>query len=133
MTKLTGTILVVDDELDIREMIEVGLCAVGYKVLLAESGQRAIAVFEAHRVDLLICDIKMPGMNGIETMSRLREFRPALPIIVITGFLAPQTIQECEELGNISILRKPFPFKRLVETVKSTLQTARDRSLGQNA
>jgi CheY-like chemotaxis protein len=117
-----GTILVVDDEVDVLEMIELGLRSAGYQLLTADSGERAIELFEQHRADLVICDLKMPRMNGITTISRLREQAPGLPIVMLTGYLTPQTIEQCTELGGVELLRKPFLFRELSKAVKVALK-----------
>lgn len=121
MGKQRNTILVVDDEHDVLEMIEVGLGLDGYRVLLAESGEEAVAVLSRHQVDLVISDFRMPGMNGVETIARLRELAPRIPVIVVTGYLAPATVDECMDLGQVRLLRKPFPFKNLTQAVRAAL------------
>ena len=122
MSEPRGTILVVDDEIDVLEMIELGLRSAGYQMLTADSGERAIEIFEQQRPDLVICDIKMPKMNGITTIARLREHDPGLPVVVLTGYLGPQTIEECEQLGGVELLRKPFLFRELSKAVKVALR-----------
>ncbi|HEX8107130.1 MAG TPA: response regulator [Kofleriaceae bacterium] len=111
-----------DDEVDVLEMIELGLRSAGYNLLTADSGERALELFEQHRADLVICDLKMPRMNGIATISRLREQAPGLPIVMLTGYLTPETIEECTELGGVELLRKPFLFRELSKAVKVALK-----------
>ncbi len=120
-----GTILVVDDEVDILEMIEVGLAGEGYDLLLARGGAHALDMFDADAVDLVICDIKMPGLDGISTITRLRQQAPALPAIVLTGYLSPDTIEQCSELGGVQMIRKPFAFSELSSLVASSLKRGR--------
>jgi CheY-like chemotaxis protein len=102
-------------------MIEVGLELDGYDVLTAEGGQQAIDLIKTHEVDLVISDIRMPGMNGVETITRLRELVPRVPVIVATGFLAPETVEECRELGRVEVMRKPFAFQKLTSAVETAL------------
>jgi len=120
----TGTILVVDDEVDVLEMIEVGLTSRGYELLLAQSGERALEVFDRQRPDLVICDLKMPGMGGIATITRLRELAPELPVIVLSGYLGPGALEDCARLGASTVLRKPFLFRELSAAVKQALGVA---------
>lgn len=122
MAEARGTILVVDDEVDVLEMIELGLRSAGYNMLTADSGERAIELFGQHRADLVICDLKMPRIDGIATISRLREQAPGLPIVMLTGFLDSQTIEKCTELGGVELLRKPFLFRELSKAVKVALK-----------
>jgi CheY-like chemotaxis protein len=119
---MADTILVVDDEVDVLEMIEVGLQSAGYHVLLADSGERAIEIFQQQRADLVICDMRMPGMDGITTVARLREHDPGLPVVMITGFMTPETIEECEGLGNVNLVAKPFVFRELSKAVQAGLK-----------
>lgn len=115
------TILVVDDERDVLDMIEVGLGLDGYDVVLAESGERALELIAGNPIDLVISDLRMPGMNGVETIVRLREIAPRVPVIVVTGFVPPDVVDRCRELGQIELLRKPFPFKKLTRAVHAAL------------
>ncbi|HTE55031.1 MAG TPA: response regulator [Kofleriaceae bacterium] len=124
MARPRGTILVVDDEVDVLEMIEVGLGLDGYRVLLADSGEKAIEVITRSRVDLVISDLRMPGMNGVQTIARLREKAPRVPVIVVTGYLAPGTLDDCMALGGVNLLRKPFRFKNLTRAVQAALDRA---------
>ena len=120
-----GTILVVDDEVDILEMIEVGLAAEGYTLVLAQSGAEAIALFDAQPTDLVISDVKMPGLDGVATISHLRQIDADVPAIVLTGYLSPQTIEECNQLGGIQMIRKPFAFRDLSNLVAVTIERVR--------
>jgi two-component system, NtrC family, C4-dicarboxylate transport response regulator DctD len=63
----------------------------------------------------------MPGMNGITTLAHLRDHDPELPIIVLTGYLAPHTIEQCMQLGGVQLLRKPFLFQDLSAAVQAGL------------
>lgn len=125
MAESRGTILVVEDEVDIREMLAAGLGATGYAMLLADDGEQAIELFESHRADLVICDIKMPGLNGIETIARLREQDPGVPIIVLTGHLDPDTVEHCAGLEGVELVRKPFLFNDLADAVQAALRRPR--------
>ncbi|HKE16190.1 MAG TPA: response regulator [Kofleriaceae bacterium] len=118
-----GTILVVDDERDVLEMIEAGLGLDGYRVLLADSGEQAIDLVAHHRIDLVISDLRMPGMNGVETIARLRQLAPRVPVIVVTGYLSAATADECLALGGVELLPKPFPFVDLRHAVRAALPT----------
>jgi CheY-like chemotaxis protein len=113
------TILVVDDELDIREMLELALSFGGHEVISAEGGQRAVELARARRIDLVICDIKMPGMDGVQAISALRHVDPAMTILVATGYLSPDTIEECVQLGVKVFLRKPFTMVELDQALTS--------------
>lgn len=110
MAAQAGSVLVIDDELDIREMIKLSLTLQGYQVFTAEGGERGIEIAREHEneLDLIITDIKMPGMNGLELLERLNELVPHVGVIVVTGYVSPDAITRCEKLGAEEILRKPF-------------------------
>jgi len=117
-------VLVVDDEVDVREMIEVGLSLDGYRVVTAEGGGQAIELIQTELIDLLITDFKMPGLSGVDTATRIREIAPDLPVIVVTGYVTPKTVEECMALGIVEFIRKPFPFRTLSDAVQSAIGPA---------
>jgi signal transduction histidine kinase len=80
-----GTILLVDDEQDIREVLQTALADSGYKVLLAENGEDALRQFETNQPDIVVTDIKMPVMDGIELLQRLKRRNPETEVVMITG------------------------------------------------
>lgn len=123
-----GFILVIDDEADILEMIELGLSREGYAVQLAHGGAHALSLIAEQLPDLVICDIKMPGLDGIATLTRMREIDPSVPAIVLTGYLSPHTLEECEKLGRIQVLRKPFVFRELATLVETSLRLGRAKA-----
>ena len=79
-------ILVVDDEESIRELYRAELAEEGYEVDLAADGLQALRRLEAFRPDLVTLDVKMPGIDGIETLRRIRERNPTVPVILVTAF-----------------------------------------------
>ena len=79
-------ILVVDDEESIRELYRVDLAEEGYEVDLAADGLQALRRLELFRPDLVTLDVKMPGIDGIETLRRIREKHPTLPVVLVTAF-----------------------------------------------
>jgi two-component system response regulator (stage 0 sporulation protein F) len=79
-------ILVVDDEESIRELYRAELADEGYEVELAGDGREALRRLEAFRPDLVTLDIKMPGMDGIEVLRRIREKNPTIPVVLVSAF-----------------------------------------------
>jgi CheY-like chemotaxis protein len=79
-------ILVVDDDASLRRVLEYNLAKEGYAVLTADSGEKALALLDGERVDLLITDIKMPGMDGMDLLRRVKRASPETQVIVITAF-----------------------------------------------
>jgi DNA-binding NtrC family response regulator len=79
------SILVADDEEDIRDVFEIALMDAGYTVFLAENGQNALEIFRKNRPDIVITDIKMPVMDGIELLKRIKRENPETQVLMITG------------------------------------------------
>ncbi|MCZ6785343.1 MAG: sigma-54 dependent transcriptional regulator [Proteobacteria bacterium] len=105
--------LVVDDEELYRRSLERILSRVGHKVLMARNGGDAINVVSSTPVDLVLCDMRMPGINGIELVRQLHEIQPDLPCIVVTGYGTPEDSVEALRAGAFWYLEKPFEQESL--------------------
>ncbi|HGY11031.1 MAG TPA: response regulator, partial [Desulfobacterales bacterium] len=79
------SILIVDDEEDIRDVLEIALEDIGYTVFLAENGEKGFEIFKSKRPDIVITDIKMPVMDGIELLSRIKRENSETEVLMITG------------------------------------------------
>ena len=104
----TVRVLVVDDERSMRELLAIVLKREGYDVILAESGRAAIRVLEQERVDLLISDIKMPDLSGVDVLRAAKALDPDILGIMITAFASTETAVEAMRLGACDYLTKPF-------------------------
>lgn len=112
-----STVLVIDDEEDIRDVVQAILRARGVQVLLAESGRRGVELFREHaaRVDAVLLDIQMPGMTGGAVLEELRALRPDVRVILSSGLSDPPA---APRLGSrVTFLRKPFTASALLERV----------------
>ncbi|MCG8592233.1 MAG: response regulator, partial [Proteobacteria bacterium] len=101
-------VLVVDDEELYRRALERILARVGHSVLTARDASEAMGVVSSHPVDLVLCDVKMPGINGLELVRQIHEVQPDLPCIVITGYGSPENSVEALRAGAFWYLEKPF-------------------------
>ena len=115
-------ILVVDDDASLRRVLEYNLAKEGYAVLTADSGERALALLEAERVDLLITDIKMPGMDGMDLLRRVRQASPETQVIVITAFGTIEMAVEAMKAGAFEYVTKPFNRDELSLAVRKALR-----------
>jgi DNA-binding NtrC family response regulator len=106
-------VLVVDDEEHYRSALERILARVGHEVLTARDSGEAIAIVASQPVDLVLCDYKMPGLNGLEVIRQIHELAPDLPCIVITGYSTPETSIEALRAGAHWYLEKPFEHEQL--------------------
>lgn len=120
-------ILVIDDERDLREMLELGLSLRGYQVITASGGEVGLRLAREQPVDLVICDIKMPGLDGFATLCCLRQQAPDTPVVIATGLLAADTSARCRQLGAAELIRKPFALADLVEVIERHIRPAGTR------
>ena len=115
-------LLVVDDERSMRELLSIVLRREGYDVSLAENGRMAIDRLERGRFDLLISDIKMPDMSGVDVLRAAKRIDPDIVGIMITAFAAADTAIEAMRLGAHDYLSKPFDVDELKIKVRNALE-----------
>jgi CheY-like chemotaxis protein len=113
-------IMIVDDEQGYRDLLHMELSGQGYTVLTAASGPEALAILESEEVDLIITDMKMPKMDGLDVLIASRRLRPDIPIILMTGYAVEERVQEALARKASVCLRKPFQINEL----ETALQTA---------
>jgi len=107
------TVLIADDEVMLRLVAAETLQDAGFEVSEAGDGTAAFSMLQADpSIDLLVSDIKMPGMNGIELAEAGLKLRPGLKVLLMTGY-ATETLPECLRHQGLEILRKPFDLNRL--------------------
>lgn len=119
---MNGNILVVDDEAIVLKSCERILSSEGFTVDTATNAKNALSLLEKNFYDLIITDIKMPEMDGIEFMKEVRKKNPDINIIVITGYPSQESIKAALSLRIIDYLPKPFSPNHLLEVVKSTIE-----------
>jgi len=112
-------ILVVDDEESIRELYRAELADEGYEVGLAADGREAIRLLESFRPDLVTLDIKMPGIDGIETLRRIREKQSTVPVVLVTAF--SEFKQDFNTWASEAYIVKSHDTTELKETIRQLL------------
>lgn len=118
VTPGTGSILVVDDEKEIRTYMEIALGEIGYSARIAASGQEALDMFKAERPDLLITDVIMPGMTGYELAEKIQAFAPDTGMIFMSGY-TPEAKMPAGKITKYSaFLSKPFTLGKLVQAIR---------------
>jgi nitrogen regulation protein NR(I) len=118
-------ILVVDDEQRMRSSFSKMLTTSGHEVITADRGAKAIELVTAEDPDLLVMDIKMPGMDGLEAFRKIRETHPKLPVIMMTGFGTTEAAIEAIKLGAYDYHLKPFEPKAMLRSIESALESVR--------
>jgi len=120
------TIMVIDDEELVTKSIEKLLVKEGYRVIVCRRGEDAIAIVKKADIDLVVCDIRMPNISGVELIKRIREIRqrskkPKIPEILITGYAEPSMNTAAEELKVSDYLYKPFDLTMFLNSVKKSI------------
>ncbi len=120
-------ILVIDDEAAIRDSLRMTLEYEGYEFLAAATGQEGLTLAEREAPDLVLLDVKMPGMDGIEVLERLHNMNEALPVIVISGHGTISTAVEATKKGAFDFIEKPFASERVLVSLRNALDQRRLR------
>ena len=121
MTSRRKSILLIDDEDSLRRVVEYNLREEGYDVVSAGSGTEGLQVFQNRPVDLVLSDVRMPEMDGIDLLARIKAMRPDLPVILLTAHGTITSAIEAMKLGAFDYLTKPFDRDRLKATVQKAL------------
>jgi DNA-binding NtrC family response regulator len=120
-----GKILIVDDEPQIRQSFEKILTAEGHTVKTASSGEAAISLVQTAVPDLVIMDVSLPGMSGLEAFRAIHEIEPKLPVIVMTGKGTTETAIEATKLGAFEYVLKPLEFPDSLTLIDQALEAGR--------
>jgi two-component system, NtrC family, nitrogen regulation response regulator NtrX len=118
-------ILVIDDESAIRDSMRMILEYEGYEFVGAATGQDGIQAVERETPDLVFLDIKMPGMDGLEVLQRLKAIDEALPVVVISGHATVSTAVEATKLGAFDFIEKPLASERVLVTIRNAVSQSR--------
>ncbi|NTV48352.1 MAG: sigma-54-dependent Fis family transcriptional regulator [Geobacteraceae bacterium] len=115
-------ILVVDDELSMREFLSILLEREGYDVTVAGSAEDALRTMESALFDLVLSDVNMPGLSGIELLARIKEKSPETAVLMLTAFSAADQAVEAMKLGAYDYIGKPFKNEEIKQLVKNALE-----------
>jgi two-component system response regulator (stage 0 sporulation protein F) len=116
-------VLVIDDEAGIRSLLDTLLDRKGYDVILADSGQKGLEVFRRAHPDVVVLDLKMPGMDGLTVLQQIRHLNPTQPVIILTGAGNPDSEQRVRELEVTEYVEKQFSLHLLGDALKRLLKT----------
>src|SRR6266850_872884 len=119
-------ILVVDDSTTMRQMVTFTLTSAGHEVVEAPDGNKALVVAKQRKFDLVITDVNMPGMNGIDLVKALRDLKTykTIPILILARDASDVNIKKAETLGASGFIEKPFTPERLLSVVNQVLVDA---------
>ena len=115
-------VLVIDDELSMRELLEIFFLKDQHEVVLAANGRAGIAALDSQEFDLVITDLRMPGISGMEVVAYCRQQHPNTPIIVMTAFATPETAISAMKMGAYDYFTKPFKLDEARVVIDKALQ-----------
>ncbi|HLC18342.1 MAG TPA: response regulator [Thermodesulfobacteriota bacterium] len=126
-------VLIADDDENLRELLTESVRDWGYKTEIAMDGREALKKFQAGNFDIVICDIKMPGLDGLKLIEKLKEHDKDILVIVITGYASLESAIKAIEAGAYDYLAKPFRLDELMVIMKNASEllclAARNREL----
>ncbi len=115
------SILVVDDELSMREFLKILLEKEGYEVATASEASSAIDFIQNQDFDLVLSDIKMPGMGGLSLLEKIKEMDSSIPVIMITAYASPENAVVAMKSGAFDYITKPFKVDEIIKIIKSAI------------
>jgi CheY-like chemotaxis protein/anti-sigma regulatory factor (Ser/Thr protein kinase) len=118
-------ILIIDDEESMRELVDAGLDDAGFQTYTATCGEEGVRAALQHRPDLILCDIRMPGMDGYATLQTLKKLEPtaSIPVILMTGALTDYShLRQGMDIGADDYIMKPFMIPDLIDAIRSRLR-----------
>ena len=124
-TVVEGSVLVVDDDPGVREMVSDIVSEQRYKVVAVENGERAIEEMERHHFDLVFLDLVLPGMSGPETLNAIKQKDDRVVVAIVTGYGDDPIAMEAMSLGPLLLIRKPFKIDDILEVLNIMSSAAR--------
>jgi len=124
---MKSRILVIDDEAEIRRSVRMILEYEGYEVIEASSGPEGVTLVERESPDLVFLDIKMPGMDGLDALQRIKASKETLPVVIISGHGTVTTAVEATKAGAFDFIEKPLASERVLVTIRNALDQTRLR------
>jgi len=117
-----GKILVIDDEDIVRLSCSRTLVPEGYELKMAKNGPEGLQMLEEDTFDLVLTDLKMPNMDGIEVLSKIKEKWPLTDVVIVTGYQTVETAVKAIKLGAFDYIEKPFTPDALIATVSNVFR-----------
>jgi len=118
---MTQKILIVDDEPSIQEALSGILVDEGFVPVNAETAEQAINILSEEEVDLVLLDIWMPGMDGIEALKQIKKIHPELPVIMISGHGTIETAVQATKIGAYDFFEKPLSYDKIILAINNGL------------
>ena len=120
------SVLIVDDDVGMVDTLRDVFDAKGYDAATAHSGQAAVAMIERKPYDVVLMDIQMPGLNGIQTLQAMRRHVPGIPVIMMTAFTRHELVEEAKRAA-VAVLSKPLELDDVLGLIERTIRAAKRR------
>lgn len=124
--KTAARVLVIDDEKGLRDMLSYTLRRMKYEVVVAEDGEKGVEAARAAEFDVVICDIMMPGMDGVAVLEILKKESPRVEVVMVTGYPTIDTSNRCTQLGAFAYLAKPYDLMALLAVIETAARKRGD-------
>jgi CheY-like chemotaxis protein len=124
MSDLAPSILITDDDRSLRETLRVALEPCGFRTHLAADGEEAVTIVRTQRIHVVLLDMHMPRLTGLETIRLVKQINAALPCILLSAALDEMIVRQAQQLQAFSVLSKPVTRQQLTSTVVSALNQA---------
>src|SRR3954464_12667557 len=124
MTASGGTVLIVDDERTLARAVKAFMAEAGYEAEVAGDAETALGLVESLRPDVVFADVRLPGMSGIDLLRRIRDFDPAIPVIIMTAYGTIEGAVEAVKLGAFDYMKKPVDLEELKLLADRARETA---------
>lgn len=122
----TPSLLITDDDVEFRQTLRSVFEPLGMRTLLAEDGEQALSIVRQEEVHLILLDMHMPKLTGLETIRRLKQFKAMVPCILMSAQLDELILQEAHQIQVFSVLSKPVTFRQLTGVVRQALERTYD-------
>lgn len=120
-------ILIVDDQFGIRILLNEILQKEGYHIFQAANGQQALSITERHDPDLVLLDMKIPGMDGLEILEEMKKIKPEIRVIIMTAYGELKMIEASKQMGALAHFTKPFDIEEIRVAVKKYMPIKVDK------
>jgi len=117
-----GKILIVDDEISIIELVQMELVRRGYHVRIASGGEEALSILRENEMDLLVTDLRMPNIDGVELIRRANQINPKMPCVIVSGQGELEVSYRGKDIHIYRFLEKPFGLDEIEEILENALQ-----------
>ena len=123
-------VLLVDDEKEFANYTAKRLSARGMHVQIAYNGSSALGLIAEHPIDVVVLDLLMPGMDGFEVFQNIKTVRPGAQVIMLSGHVDREAVEQGEALGVVEYIRKPCEFSTLLAAIKKADEQRPDKAVG---